>query len=416
MENHHGKQAVVIGAGIIGMCCARALQHQGFRVTVIDRQEPGKSCSFGNAGAITPSSALPNSLPGVLKKVPGWLFHEEGPLFIHWQYFPRLIPWLFRFLKSANWSTVDETTTALLNLHANSFKLYQSLAKEIDAEDLIIESLSLNVYSSEKDYLHSLSHWKLLKAKGIIYEELDEMKLCQLEPNLAEKYRWGIMIENAGFTSNPFRLVQKLSETFQQNGGVILNQPVKQLIENGDGTVDLITDQDPLKAEKLILAAGAWSHLLVSQLGFKIPLETERGYHVTLNSPGSGPKNFVMEAKHKFIATPMEMGVRFAGTAEFAGLRASANNARSQVLLKLGRRMYPDLQGGVFSEWMGHRPSLPDSRPVIDYSPNNSNIIFAFGHGHRGLIGAPITGQLVAELALSKKTSVDIFPFRITRF
>ena len=406
----------VIGSGIIGISSALALQKEGFRVTVVDREKPGRSCSFGNAGAISPSSALPNSLPGVMYKVPGWLFREDGPLFIQWKYFPKLIPWLIRFLNSANWDKVEETTSSLLTLHASCFRLYQDLVKEIGAEDLIVESPVINLYKKEEDFKSALSFWKILKDKGIEYEELDEPLVRENEPNLSSDYQFGVLFRNSGFSSNPFRLVEKMSERFLSDGGDFIHEYVQNIKSDEHGKITLKLENREIQSERVLVAAGAWSHQLSSQLGVKIPLETERGYHVTLNSKEGGPKNIVMEAGHKFMATPMEKGVRFAGTAEFAGLKTPANQTRAEILLKLGKKMYPQLEDGETSDWMGHRPSIPDSRPVIDFCPNNKKIIFAFGHGHRGLIGAPMTAQLVAELASGKKPSIDISAFNSTRF
>ena len=410
------KEIIVIGSGIIGVCCSLALQKEGFNVTVIDREAPGSSCSFGNAGAISPSSALPNSLPGIMFKVPGWLLQEDGPLFIKWQYFPKLIPWLLRFLKNANWEKVDETTSSLLKLHASCFHLYQKLSKEIESEDLIVESPLINLYTSKEDFGHSLEYWKILNNKGIDFETLEGNQIQKMEPHLSSDYRYGVLFRNSGFSSNPFRLVEKISEQFQKNGGRLINGSVKSLQPKEGGKVFVKMEGQEVQSDQVVVATGAWSHQLASQLGVQIPLETERGYHVTLNSNSGGPTNIVMEAKHKFMATPMEMGVRFAGTAEFAGLKTPANDSRAKTLLKLGKKMYPHLEEGTTSEWMGHRPSLPDSRPVIDFCPGNKNIIFAFGHGHRGLIGAPMTAQLVEEMVSGKETSLDIPAFHASRF
>ena len=415
-QKSENQEFIVIGSGIIGMSCALALQKEGFQVNVVDREPPGSSCSFGNAGAISPSSALPNSLPGVMSKVPGWLLREDGPLFIQWQYFPKLFPWLLRFLQSANWEKVDETTSSLLNLHASCFRLYQNLAKEIESEDLIVESPVIHLYTNEEDFQHSLGYWNILKYKGVEYEELRKDQVREMEPNLSQDYGFGVLFRDSGFSSNPFRLVGKISERFQNDGGRLTTGSVQSIKTQGDGKIVLKMEGQEIQSDQVLVAAGAWSHQLASQLGVRIPLETERGYHVTLNSTEGGPTNIVMESKHKFMATPMEMGVRFAGTAEFAGLNSPANEARAKTLLKLGKMMYPNLEKGESSKWMGHRPSLPDSRPVIDFCPGNKKIIFAFGHGHRGLIGAPMTAQLVAEMASGRQTSIDISAFNTSRF
>ncbi|MEC9360383.1 MAG: FAD-binding oxidoreductase, partial [SAR324 cluster bacterium] len=182
------------------------------------------------------------------------------------------------------------------------------------------------------------------------------------------------------------------------------------------GNVRLNLDLGYVESRNLVVAAGAWSHQITAQLGVRIPLETERGYHVMLAHPEVQPRHVIMESEHKFVATPMEMGIRFAGTAELAGLTASPNYERADILLRLGKRMFPGLSGTEKTEWMGHRPSLPDSRPVIGKCPDIPNVLFAFGHGHRGLIGAPMTGEIIADLMAKRQPKIDITPFRPERF
>ncbi len=410
------KKVNIIGSGIVGLCCALHLQRDGWGVTIIDKVGPGESCSYGHAGVLSETSALPNAMPGVISKVPKWLLDPEGPLYIRMRYLPHLLPWLLRFVKAGTKSESENTVRSLLDLNAGTVEKYQNLINGSQAGSLIRSSGYLNVYQSESSYKHASAGWELLQRHGAQLRMLTGRELHELEPMLAPSYIRAVMIENQGFATNPYRLAQVLSEQFSQAGGVFLRREVREARLSADGNVRLNLDLGYVESGKLVVAAGAWSHQITAQLGIHIPLETERGYHVTLAHPEVQPRHVIMEAEHKFVATPMEMGIRFAGTAELAGLTASPNYERADILLRLGKRMFPGLSGTEKTEWMGHRPSLPDSRPVIGKCPDAPNILFAFGHGHRGLIGAPMTGEIIADLMANRQPKIDIAPFRPERF
>ena len=406
----------IIGSGIVGLCCALYLQRDGWEVTIIDKVGPGESCSYGHAGVLSETSALPNAMPGVISKVPKWLLDPEGPLYIRMRYLPHLLPWLLRFIKAGTARESENTVRSLLALNAGTVGKYQNLVNSSQAGSLIRPSGYLSVYQSESSYKHASGGWELLQRHGAQLRMLTGEELHELEPMLAPSYIRAVMIENQGYTTNPYRLAQVLSEQFSQAGGVYLRREVREARLSADGNVRLNLDLGYVESGKLVVAAGAWSHQITAQLGVHVPLETERGYHVTLANPEVQPSHVIMEAEHKFVATPMEMGIRFAGTAELAGLTASPNYERADILLRLGKRMFPGLSGSEKTEWMGHRPSLPDSRPVIGKCPAAPNVLFAFGHGHRGLIGAPMTGEIIADLMANRQPKIDITPFRPERF
>ena len=406
----------IIGSGIVGLCCALYLQRDGWEVTIIDKVGPGESCSYGHAGVLSETSALPNAMPGVISKVPKWLLDPEGPLYIRMRYLPHLLPWLLRFIKAGTARESENTVRSLLALNAGTVGKYQNLVNSSQAGSLIRPSGYLSVYQSESSYKHASGGWELLQRHGAQLRMLTGEELHELEPMLAPSYIRAVMIENQGYVTNPYRLAQVLSEQFSQAGGVFLRREVREVRLSADGNVRLNLDLGYVESGKLVVAAGAWSHQITAQLGVHVPLETERGYHVTLAHPEVQPSHVIMEAEHKFVATPMEMGIRFAGTAELAGLTASPNYERADILLRLGKRMFPGLSGSEKTEWMGHRPSLPDSRPVIGKCPAAPNVLFAFGHGHRGLIGAPMTGEIIADLMANRQPKIDITPFRPERF
>jgi glycine/D-amino acid oxidase-like deaminating enzyme len=406
----------IIGSGIVGLCCALYLQRDGWEVTIIDKVGPGESCSYGHAGVLSETSALPNAMPGVISKVPKWLLDPEGPLYIRMRYLPHLLPWLLRFIKAGTARESENTVRSLLALNAGTVGKYQNLVNSSQAGSLIRPSGYLSVYQSESSYKHASGGWELLQRHGAQLRMLTGEELHELEPMLAPSYIRAVMIENQGYVTNPYRLAQVLSEQFSQAGGVFLRREVREARLSADGNVRLNLDLGYVESGKLVVAAGAWSHQITAQLGVHVPLETERGYHVTLAHPEVQPSHVIMEAEHKFVATPMEMGIRFAGTAELAGLTASPNYERADILLRLGKRMFPGLSGSEKTEWMGHRPSLPDSRPVIGKCPAAPNVLFAFGHGHRGLIGAPMTGEIIADLMANRQPKIDITPFSPERF
>ena len=355
-------------------------------------------------------------MPGVISKVPKWLLDPEGPLYIRMRYLPHLLPWLFRFVKAGTEIESENTVRSLLELNAGTVEKYQNLINSSQVKSLIRSSDYLNIYQSESSYKHASAGWELLQRHGAQLRMLTGGELHELEPMLAPSYIRAVMIENQGYATNPYRLVQVLSEQFSLGGGVFLRREVREARVLADGNVRLNLDLGYVESRNLVVAAGAWSHQITAQLGVRIPLETERGYHVMLAHPEVQPRHVIMESEHKFVATPMETGIRFAGTAELAGLTASPNYERADILLRLGKRMFPGLSGTEKTEWMGHRPSLPDSRPVIGKCPDIPNVLFAFGHGHRGLIGAPMTGEIIADLMAKRQPKIDITPFRPERF
>jgi D-amino-acid dehydrogenase len=407
----------VIGAGIVGIGCASYLQRAGFKVTVVDELPPGESCSFGNAGIISPRSCVPVSTPGMLWKVPGYLSDPTGPLALRLSYFPTALPWLIRFLLAGRNSRVHAVSQAMKALHASCLDDYLPLLKDAGAPDLIKQTGSLAVSrrdgASAKDALASA----LREEAGIKSESLGIDEIRQLVPGLSPDFKSGIFFPATAQSINSFRLVQVLAENVVRNGGTIRRGRVTGFDLAMDGPRALRTDSGDVPVERLVIAAGAWSHRLAAQLGTSVPLEAERGYHVMLPNPGIPmPRLPVLASDHSFYATPMENGLRFAGTAEFAGVDGAPDYRRAKVLLEHGKKMFPGLDATGATEWMGRRPSLPDNLPVIDRSPRFPSVYYAFGHSHFGLMGAAVTGKLIAELISGAPSSIDLAPYRVTRF
>jgi D-amino-acid dehydrogenase len=406
----------VIGAGIVGICCASYLQRAGFQVTVVDERPPGEGCSFGNAGIISPRSCVPIAEPGMLWKVPKYLSDREGPLALRLRYFPAALPWLVRFLLAGRRRRIGAISRAMAALHATCVDDYLPLVKDAGAPDLIRQTGSLYVSRHDGGATGDTLANALREAAGIPSEPIGADEIRQLVPGIAPEFKSGLFFPATYQSINSFRLVQVLAEHLVRRGGAILRRKVTGFALGMEGPRQLHTDGGDLPVERLVIAAGAWSHRLAAQLGTTVPLEAERGYHVMLPNPGIVPRLPVYNHDHGFYATPMENGLRFAGTAEFAGLDAPPDYRRAKILLRHAKAMFPGLDASGASEWMGRRPSLPDNLPVIDRSPRFPAVHYAFGHSHFGLMGAAVTGRLIAELVSGAPSSIDLAPYRVTRF
>jgi D-amino-acid dehydrogenase len=409
-------KVTVIGAGIVGIACASYLRRDGHEVTVIDRLPPGEGCSKGNAGCLSPGSVIPLAGPGVLRQVPSWLFDPLGPLALRGAYLPRALPWLLRFARAGAPEALERGSAALRALHQGTFENYTPLLEAAGAEDLIRRTGQLHVYSTEEGFLGDAAGWARRRALGVVVEELDRSQIRQMEPALAPIFARAVYLPEHGHTLDPWRLVQRLADGFVREGGRVLRREVRDLEVGPGGSVQLRTDQGAIEAGTLVIAAGAWSHRLAARLGDRVPLESQRGYHVTVADPGVEPRMPVMWGERKFMITPMQPGLRFAGTVEFAGLEAPPDYRRARVLLKHGKEVFPDLKAERGSEWMGHRPCLPDSLPVIGRAPRVPSVLYAFGHGHTGLSGASTTGRVIADLVAGRPPAIDVTPFRADRF
>ena len=410
---------VVIGAGIIGACTATYLQKQGARVTLIDRQAPGDegAASFGNAGSLSPSSVVPTPAPGMLRKVPGWLLKEDGPLTIRWSYLPKLLPWLVRFIRAGRDAAHQRrASAALAALHSPTFEFHSQLARDAGVPELVAPVEYLHVYGSEESYAGAERDWTMRREHGSDFEMLGPGELREAEPDLAPHYVKGVRLRAQGRTLNPGRLVRAYVDRVVANGGELLCAEVTDIEVSGRRVRAVRTGDGTVEGDAFVLCAGAFSRRLTDRLGLGLPLDTERGYHVTCPDPGITVTHTVMESDNKFVANPMAMGVRFAGMVEMAGVDAPPNPRRAQVIKRLAKRMYPNLRLDGATQWMGRRPSMPDGLPVIGPSPSHDNLWLAFGHGHTGMVGGPMTGRIVAGMITGPMPNIDVTPFRADRF
>ncbi len=414
------KRVAVIGAGMVGVCTAGWLQRDGHSVFLIEAGEPGRGASFGNAGCLNGSSVTPVSMPGVIHNVPQWLLDPLGPLSLRWSYLPAIAPWLVRFIRSGTPEKVRAQARALRPLVGPTLDALKPLVSAAGAEDLVHRLGHLYVYRSTESLAKDRLAWALRRENGVEIDEFDADELRQLEPALSREYIRGLLVRENGHISNPLGLVQRLLEHFLRSGGELVRARAHGFRLDGVRLEAIETDSGNLPADVAIVCAGAYSKPLAAALGDKVPLETERGYHLMISDPEAMPRIPTADADGKFVATPMDTGLRFAGTVELSGLAAPPDWRRARILLEQGRRMLPGLASSHpeerISVWMGHRPSLPDSLPVLAPSSPTPDVIYAFGHGHVGMTAAPMTGKVVADLVAGRPPAIDIAPFAPGRF
>ncbi len=410
------KNVTIIGAGIVGMATAGYLLRDGHKVTVVDQGAPGEYCSFGNAGILSPGSCVPFAMPGTLAKVPKYLLDPQGPLSIKPSYALRALPWLLRFVAAGRRARIDPIADALRALLKQTFDAWTPLAQWAGVRELLRRDGYLVVYESEQAFRGDALAWKIRRDRGVICVDLDAARIAELEPNLRGIYKAGMFLPEQGYVANPLRLTRSLAAQFQRDGGTILQRRVLDIEIGGNLPQALLTDAGRQPVETLVICAGVHSNAFSAKLGADVPLESQRGYHVHYEQPTVTLQRPVMSGEGKFFATPMEHGLRVAGAVEFAGTVAAPNAARTAALKAQAQRMLPELSGSAVTEWMGHRPCLPDSLPVIGPAPRFGNTYFAFGHGHIGLCGGAPTGRLIAELIAGRAPHIDIAPYRANRF
>ncbi|MEO3429777.1 FAD-dependent oxidoreductase [Pelagibius sp. CAU 1746] len=407
---------VVVGAGIVGVCCALYLLRDGHRVVLVDRGAPGEGTSFGNGSIITEEAVVPVQTPGVAWKVPGMLADPLGPLSIRWSYLPKLAPWLLHFIRASRPQRVEEVSIALARLLDGSLTAYKPLVEAAGIAGMIRRSGWVSVYETESGFKSYEPMLELQRRRGVNFEVLPAEELRQLEPSLAPIFCRGVFYPDVAHTVDNFRFVQELAAAFVRLGGTIRQQSVTGFQQDENGVSAVITQSDRVACSGVVIAAGAWSGPLAAMLGSRLPLDTERGYHLTLPHAGADLRLPVYSTERGFVCTPLENGLRIAGTVELGGLEAEPNWQRAEVLYRNANRWFPGLDRREESRWMGYRPSMPDSVPVIGASPRHRNAVFAFGHGHCGLSLAARTGDLVAALIADRDPGIDMTPYRPDRF
>ncbi|MEM7507078.1 MAG: FAD-dependent oxidoreductase [Pseudomonadota bacterium] len=387
----------ILGAGIIGVATALNALERGLSVEIIDERSPGEATSFGNAGVISPFSVVPQCLPGIWKDVPRWLLDPRGPVKLRWRNLPQVLPWALSFLRNATPERVNRIADAMALLMQHNVDVYRRHLAGTGHEGLIVDAMNVTVFrGAAKPNMQDLA-LSLRTARGAGVEIIDQSDLRDLEPAIATEYHSAALIKGQARALDPGALCKILADKARSAGAVLRRIRIAGLERDAEGSIALRTAEGSIATRKLILAGGIWSRDLLAQLGYRLPLIAERGYHLEFPDPGVSANHSIQDAAAKVILSSMRGGIRVAGTAEFAHIDAPPNYARARALSPLAKRLLPDLNIEGAREWMGIRPSFPDNLPAIGPMPDLPNLIAAFGHSHYGLGMAPVTARLAVD-------------------
>lgn len=411
------EHAIVIGGGIVGVCCALYLQREGYRVTLVDPAAPGDSTAKWSCGQMAVSEVIPLSKPGILKKIPAWLLDQKGPLALRPSALPGILPWFLRFIACARHAKIVEIAQALTTLTEKAYDDYAPLLDACEDKALLGQRPIIEVFDSPTGITHEMPHLELLKSLGFKSEILDVHAIGDLEPALAGKFRHGLLFPDWRAVSDTEGFIAALTRSFVDQGGVRIRDQVKRIDEVADRASGVtLANGDRLPAQHVVVAAGIGSRQFFAQLGVSIPLAGIAGYQALLPNPGVEIFHSVIYADGGFCFSPMTRGLQIGGTIEFAGANAEPNFKRAEIILEKAKRILPQLQTGDFEYGIGYRPFLPDTKPVIDRSARLPNVFMAFGHGQLGLTLGATTGRLIADLVAGRPTPQDLAPFSANRF
>ncbi len=407
---------VVIGAGVVGVSTGLELIRQGHKVTILDKEGVAAGASQGNAGAFAFSDVIPLATPGIMRKAPKWLLDPLGPLSIPPKYALQIAPWMLRFWRASWQDRFVASTAAQSALMSFSRAALERQITSTKGEALVQRDGQLQLYEGERQFKDSLRGWELRKQHGVRVEFLTQPEaIAEIQPGLDTRFT------HAGFTPDwintvdPKSWVEHLARCFVQTGGEIERRAVSALQVDEDG-VTVVHPGGQIRADRLVLSAGAFSHHLARTLGDKIPLETERGYNTTLPAGAFDLRTHVTFADHGFVVSRINGGVRVGGAVELGGLNLPPNYKRAEVLLDKAKSFLPGLDTSGGTQWMGFRPSLPDTLPVIGHSVASKHVVYAFGHGHLGLTQSSGTAELVRDLIAGQPTGIPMNPYRADRF
>jgi D-amino-acid dehydrogenase len=407
---------IVVGAGVVGLSAALALRARGQTVTVLDREGPAAGASAGNAGAFAFTDILPLASPGILRKAPKWLLDPLGPLSVPPAYALRIAPWMYRFWRACAPSRVAASTraqTALMDLSKAELEPFLAATGLLA---MLRKEGNLQVYETEAEFRASLPGWQARADHGIDFRHMDPEEMAEVQPGLSPRFTRGTFTPGWYSITDPKDYTLALAERLRAQGGEVTRGEVVALAPDGAGVTLTLADGQTRRAAQVVLAAGAHSHRLARKMGERIPLETERGYNTTLPGDAFDLRTQITFGGHGFVITRLASGIRVGGAVELGGLDLPPNFRRSEAMLKKAQSFLPGLRptGGV--QWMGFRPSLPDSLPAIGKARASSRVIYAFGHGHLGLTQSAGTARLVADLVTGTAPAIDMTPFSPQRF
>ena len=418
MENYNCKSVGIIGCGIQGVCTGLQLIKKGIPVTIFDRHDPlssdYKSASYGNAGHFSPYAVLQFNRPDVLYDVPKMLFSSYGPLALKWSYLPKLIPWFFNYFKNCNKKSALHTAKYMHQILNLSNDAYEEIFKEIDISNLVEKKGIIYIWTN-KNLKSRKFEIKVRSDLGIEQKLLTQREILELEPNLSPVFDAGVIYESAMHARDPHGILKEIFKLFVKRGGKFIQENIKSLKQISNNETLIKSETAEYKFEKSVIASGAFSKNLTDQLGERIPLDTERGYHVHFKNKAHLISRPVIFLDRGFGMTPMNQGLRAVGTVELGGLKNSISKKRIDYLAKCAKELLPQLEQHN-DEWLGFRPTLPDFLPILGPSLKNKNIVYAFGHHHLGWTLGAITGKIVSGIVAEEKTNLDLSPYSSKRF
>ncbi|WP_445682550.1 NAD(P)/FAD-dependent oxidoreductase [Radicibacter daui] len=414
------KSVHIVGGGIVGLNCALALTRRGYAVTLIERNEPGSGTSRGNAAGIAWTDVTPLASPGIWKSLPGWLMDPLGPLAIRPAYLPNLAGWMLRFLWASRPAQVERSITAIAALNGAALPAWETVWEEAGLLRRVKRDGCLDVFEDARVMAAHQAEYALQRRHGIQIEMLDGDGVHDMEPELAPHIAGGAFLPGWVQVDDPHGVCLDLAAHLRGRGvrfAKVNILRVERRGKNWQGPVLVTDDGRELEAERVIIAAGAWSKPLAASLGDEVPLDTERGYNITVPNPGIAIRRFMMLYGHGFVLSPLATGLRIGGAVEFGGLKAEPDWRRVDAMIAKAKRLLPGLDASEGARWMGFRPSLPDSLPVIGpASEGEGKLFYAFGHAHHGLTQSAITGEMIADMVEDRTPTVDPAPYRAQRF
>ena len=410
-------KVAVIGAGMVGVATAIWLQRAGHQVTLIDREGIAAGSSYGNAGILACSGIIPVTTPGLVFKAPRMLLDPNQPLFLRWSYLPKIASWLIKFLKKANAKDMEHIVSELHRIMHDSVDQHMALAKGTKAEKYIKPYSYVHGFKDKAHFQKDAKYFDILKQHGYELIEMEPEEITQFDPALEGKFGYAIRSTADGKITDPGAYLNALADHFIKQGGEILISEVSNIIrKDGKATGVSLVNGDVVEVDKIVISSGAWSGKLTEKLGFKIPLETERGYHLEFVNANIELKSPVMVTTGKFGLNSMEGRLRAAGIVELGGLDAKPSSAPFDLLKRQVSELFPELEYDEIREWMGHRPSTPDSLPLIGAFEGLSNVWAGFGHQHLGLTGGPKTGRWLAQMISGDQPNENLSAYSPNRF
>ena len=418
MENYKCKSVGIIGSGIQGVCIGLQLIKKGIPVTIFDRNDPlsseFKAASYGNAGHFSPYAVLQFNRPDVLYDVPKMLLSSNGPLALKWNYIPKMIPWFLNYLKNCNKKSALHTAKYMHQILNLSNDAYDEIFKEIDTTNLVEKKGIIYVWTN-KNLKSREFEIKVRNDLGIEQKLLTQKEILKLEPNLKPVFDAGVIYESAMHARDPHGILKEIFKLFIKKGGKFVQENISNIKQISKNETTVKSASNEYKFEKSVIASGAFSKNLTDQLGEKIPLDTERGYHVHFKNKDHLISRPVICLDRGFGLTPMNQGLRAVGTVELGGLKNPPSKKRIDYIIKCAKELLPELNNHD-DEWLGFRPTLPDFLPILGPSLKNKNIVYAFGHNHLGWTLGAITGKIVSGIVAEEKTNLDLSPYSSKRF